>query len=236
MNSIANKFEPDVNGLRGHLRHWFRFDHVEPAKGIVLLVGLIPDDVTLSVMSDWGFNKSRDEEFLDFGMTLLNGEEINTWPKSDDEELSDRESCKLGERDYHPIRAKVRFAHLVSRHRQLLQYWNSGRHPEFTPLSYFVEWAISKGLNPDWVPFAVELGLIPGVTSVTEEKPITTTERNTLLTIVAALCGYSDIKHHERGASQRIMAMTDDIGAHVDDETIRNALKKIPGALETRMK
>jgi hypothetical protein len=68
------------------------------------------------------------------------------------------------------------------------------------------------------------------------EKPMTTTERNTLLTIIAALCKYDGLDPQERGAAQRIMEMTDDLGAHVDDETIRKHLAKIPVALETRMK
>lgn len=68
------------------------------------------------------------------------------------------------------------------------------------------------------------------------DKSITTTERNTLLIIIAALCDHAAIKHQERGMAPRIMEMTDKIGAHLDDQTILNALKKIPTALETRMK
>jgi hypothetical protein len=68
------------------------------------------------------------------------------------------------------------------------------------------------------------------------DKSITTTERNTLLIIIAALCDYSAIKHQDRRMAQRIMEMTDEIGAHLDDQTILTALKKIPTALETRKK
>lgn len=68
------------------------------------------------------------------------------------------------------------------------------------------------------------------------DKSITTTERNTLLIIIAALCDHSAVKHQERGVAQRIMEMTDEIGAHLDDQTILTALKKIPTALEARMK
>ena len=72
--------------------------------------------------------------------------------------------------------------------------------------------------------------------SVLLDKPLTTTERNSLLTIIAALCKYEGLDPQVRGAAQRIMEMTDDLGAHVDDETIRKHLAKIPDALETRMK
>jgi hypothetical protein len=71
---------------------------------------------------------------------------------------------------------------------------------------------------------------------VSVEKPLTTTERNTLLTIIAALCDYSAIKPQERGAAAQIAKLTEDIGATVTDDTVRKALAKIPEALETRMK
>jgi len=67
-------------------------------------------------------------------------------------------------------------------------------------------------------------------------KELKNTERKTLLTIIAALCEHERIDWQGRGASQNIMRMTDDLGAHVDDETIRKVLKKIPDALEARMK
>jgi hypothetical protein len=68
------------------------------------------------------------------------------------------------------------------------------------------------------------------------DKPLSTTERNTLLTIIAAMCKYEGIDPQVRGTAQRIREMTDDLGAHVDDGTIRTVLAKIPDALETRMK
>ncbi len=68
------------------------------------------------------------------------------------------------------------------------------------------------------------------------EKPLATTERNTLLTIIAAICDYSKIKHQERGAAGQIAKLTEKIGAVVTDDTIRKALAKIPDAIETRMK
>lgn len=68
------------------------------------------------------------------------------------------------------------------------------------------------------------------------DKPMTTSERNSLLAIIAALCDYSAIKHQERGAASQITKMTDEIGAPVSDDTVRRALAKIPDALESRMK
>lgn len=68
------------------------------------------------------------------------------------------------------------------------------------------------------------------------EKPLRTKERNTLLTIIAALCDYSDIKYQERGAAIQISNMTQEIGAEVSDDTIRKVLAKIQNAIETRIK
>jgi hypothetical protein len=68
------------------------------------------------------------------------------------------------------------------------------------------------------------------------DKPMTTTERNTLLTIIAALCDYSAIKPGDRGAASQIAKLTEDIAATVTDDTIRKVLAKIPDALEARMK
>lgn len=67
-------------------------------------------------------------------------------------------------------------------------------------------------------------------------KPLTTTERNTLLIIIAGLCDYSAINYQERGAAAQIAKMIDEIGASVTDDTIRNVLSKIPDALEARMR
>lgn len=69
-----------------------------------------------------------------------------------------------------------------------------------------------------------------------QDKPLTTTERNTLLTIIAALCDHSAIEHQGRGAAIQIAKLTEELGAAVSDDAIRQALKKIPDALETRMK
>ncbi len=68
------------------------------------------------------------------------------------------------------------------------------------------------------------------------EKPLATIERNSLLTIIAALCDKDAIIHQERGAAARIAALTDEIGANVSEDTVKRALDKIPDALESRKK
>jgi hypothetical protein len=69
------------------------------------------------------------------------------------------------------------------------------------------------------------------------EKPLSVRERTTLLTIIAALAKHGKIDIKECGKSaQFISGLTDQIGAHVSKRAIEDHLKKIPDALEVRMK
>jgi hypothetical protein len=68
------------------------------------------------------------------------------------------------------------------------------------------------------------------------EATLSARERNSLLTIIAALCDYSDMDIRARGAAGQIVKMTEELGAPVTDDTIRKVLKQIPDALETRFK
>lgn len=65
---------------------------------------------------------------------------------------------------------------------------------------------------------------------------LSTTERNTLLVIIAALCKYSEIDLNERSATSSVVQRTDEIGAPVSDDTVRKVLGQIPDALATRKK
>lgn len=69
------------------------------------------------------------------------------------------------------------------------------------------------------------------------EKPPGTIERNTLLTIIAALCkdaGYDHTKHAKTAGL--IQSTADKMGVAIGETTIEGHLKKIPDALATRMK
>jgi hypothetical protein len=68
------------------------------------------------------------------------------------------------------------------------------------------------------------------------EKPLSTRERQTLLTIIAALCKKAELKPDDRGVAMIIAKATEELGAPVSDDTVRNALKQIPNALEIRQK
>ncbi|MEB0129721.1 hypothetical protein [Pseudomonas sp. CCI2.4] len=58
----------------------------------------------------------------------------------------------------------------------------------------------------------------------------------TLLTLIAALCKGANIDRNQRGASQRIKELTEQVGVPVNDETIRTVLSGISDALESRSK
>lgn len=68
------------------------------------------------------------------------------------------------------------------------------------------------------------------------DKDVTSKERNSLLTIIAALCDYSAVDPKDRGTARKIASMTEELGAPVTDDTIRKVLQKIPDAVERRMK
>lgn len=73
-----------------------------------------------------------------------------------------------------------------------------------------------------------------------EEKPLATTERNTLLTIIAVLAKAAKVQIDDYSkpgkAAGYIEGLTDEFGAHVSKRAIEDHLKKIPDALRTRMK
>lgn len=73
-----------------------------------------------------------------------------------------------------------------------------------------------------------------------EGKPLATTERNTLLTIIAVLARAAKVPIEDYSkpgkAAGYIEGLTDEFGAHVSKRAIEEHLKKIPNALEARMK
>ena len=71
-----------------------------------------------------------------------------------------------------------------------------------------------------------------------KEKQLGTSERKTLLTIIAAMAvkGLKLNVHAPGKAAVYISGLTDELGTHVSKRAIEDHLKKIPDALETRMK
>jgi hypothetical protein len=105
-------------------------------------------------------------------------------------------------------------------------------------LAEFAAWAVHIGLS---IPSELELlSRSPTPEKPTNqsrnEKPLSTTERNTLLVLIAALCTKASIDSKSRTAASEIARLTDDLGARVSDDTVRNILKQLPDALGARIK
>ncbi len=82
-----------------------------------------------------------------------------------------------------------------------------------------------------------DFGAPANVVAPKQEQSIATRERNTLLTIIAALCkdaGY-DITKPAKTAGL-IQSTAEKMGLSIGESTIEGHLKKIPDALEARMK
>jgi len=99
---------------------------------------------------------------------------------------------------------------------------------------YPVEW---------WTDFWRVRGIadMKPITEPSDSAPATgnalkTTERNTLLTIIAALCDYSAINLKAHGTAAQIARLTEEFGASVSQETVRRTLARIPEALLSRSK
>ena len=76
-----------------------------------------------------------------------------------------------------------------------------------------------------------------GEESPLPEKPLSTIERNTLLTIIAVLCEEARLDYSKPAKTANLIADTAArMGLAIGESTIEGHLKKIPGALETRMK
>jgi hypothetical protein len=70
-----------------------------------------------------------------------------------------------------------------------------------------------------------------------DTRPLLTTERNTLLTIIAVLCKEAKLDYKTASKTAGFVASTAArMGVSIGETTIENHLKKIPDALETRMK
>jgi len=101
----------------------------------------------------------------------------------------------------------------------------------------FILWAQTKGLpTPQWWD---------DLTSETDEttdaptqsdKPMSTKERRTLHVVIGALCQKNKIDPRSRDAVARLVALTQETGAAVGEDTIRKILKELPESIELRMK
>lgn len=102
------------------------------------------------------------------------------------------------------------------------------REPYVRPVD-FLAWAVGRGLS---IPDALH-DLVPP----TEDKPVSTKERTTLLTIVALLAKEAkiDLLTPSKAATQ-IVSLADAAGVSLGETTVAGYLKKATAALESRKK
>jgi len=81
-----------------------------------------------------------------------------------------------------------------------------------------------------------ELRRFEEILSESTPKPLNTTERNTLLTLIAALCKFESIDPLARSTTAEIVKMTEDLGAPISDDTVRKVLGQLKNAVESRTK
>ena len=109
-------------------------------------------------------------------ITLLDGGKIHSWldlaPDDECVHLDRAHPPKNDDYIYTLEHAKTIFVVPLLPHKRLLEIWNSGKgkHPDYTPLRYFVEWAKMKGTIPEWMPVAIKLKLVQGETSDNDSR------------------------------------------------------------------
>lgn len=170
MNLTANKLARNEEVLKSRLRHWFRFDHLRPAQGIALLLCFALDNEDERDVVDWGDN--NEVRILRLGVPLLNGNKMCSWLELEpNEECAQLDAIDCTQQDQYLFsreHSRTIFGISVQQHRRLLQYWASGKHPELTPLKYFIEWARKKGVTPEWTATAAGLGLLQEETLISD--------------------------------------------------------------------
>ena len=108
--------------------------------------------------------------------------------------------------------------------------------------SDFAIWLHAQRMEPsplvrEWIEGQWVGGAPVVATADPDEKPLSTNERNTLLVIIAALCSEAKIDYTKPAkAAGMILHTADSMGLKIGETTIERHLKKIPDALEARMK
>lgn len=156
-------FNPDSNVVQRNLEHWFKFDHLSPKQGIAILLGIEPDDESINALNNW-YSDDPDADQLAIiksGIRLLTGDVIGG---EENRNFRARHSDTVKDQDYDYSKVIItyeqsRFSVLAEQYYQILQYWDSGKHPKNLPPLYFIEWALSKNIHPAWLDDAIKFGL-----------------------------------------------------------------------------
>jgi len=115
--------------------------------------------------------------------------------------------------------------------------WLSGSHEKLNPPTYYIDWAISKNHQIPWLDFAIKEGFYKPKQLAGTDKPLSNTERETLLVIIAALAKEAKVDIAKISKAGDLIAnMTQLIGAPIGATTIETHLKKINQAIVNRAK
>ena len=199
-------------------------EHIQLALNVSGYDHFLQFDDDIFLMDNW--NEDEGLKFL-VGMLLIEHDELSkTFVSLTTLELE----------TYHRLNDEdivLSFSYLWYRINKL---WLSNSHPHSNPPAYYIEWALSKGLEIPWLKYAIEKGFyIPKSADI--EKPLLNTERDTLLVIIAALAKEAKVDIEKTSKAGSLIAnMTQLIGAPIGATTIETHLKKINQALVSRTK
>ena len=121
-----------------------------------------------------------------------------------------------------------------------LKYGSSFHNQKFSRKE-LARWQKDNNINSVY-RFDLKSSIVATPTNKTDivpqaEKPLSTRERNTLLTIIAVLCKEAEIDYTKAAkAAALIQGTAATLGVNIGETTIEEHLKKIPDALERRMK
>ncbi len=121
----------------------------------------------------------------------------------------------------------------------LERLWNSNpEHPSHAVPQYFFDWAESKGIDIPWLDAAKKAGYFQSAAAKQEEPDsIHPKVQKTLLTIIAVLCKEAKLDYSKPAKTAGLIQSTaEGMGISIGETTIEGHLKKIPDALESRMK
>lgn len=100
------------------------------------------------------------------------------------------------------------------------------RHKDYYP---------AGGLPKDGVYVVRTAAIVDFLTAINEtpanEKPLSTKERNSLLTLIAALCREAKYDLNQRGIAPSLAKATEELGKPLSDDTIRGILKQVKNNL-----